>query len=88
MALALATTFVSGFVILNSFYTWPKLLPVAFLFILPAYLFTDRFSSVRADWRVGAAVGAAAGFAHALPRWKRLRPLRHSSDTLDPSSSA
>ncbi len=63
MALALATTFVSGFVILNSFYTWPKLLPVAFLFILPAYLFTDRFSSVRADWRVGAAVGAAAGFA-------------------------
>ena len=63
MALALATTFVSGFVILNSFYTWPKLLPVAFLFVLPGYLFTDRFSSVRADWRVGALVGAAAGFA-------------------------
>jgi hypothetical protein len=63
MALALATTFISGFVILNSFYTWPKLLPVAFLFILPAYLLTDRFSSVRADWRVGALIGAAAGFA-------------------------
>jgi hypothetical protein len=60
MALALATTFVSGFVILNSFYTWPKLLPVAFLFVVPAYLFTDRFSSVRADWRAGASVGAAS----------------------------
>jgi hypothetical protein len=63
MALALATAFVSGFVILNSFYTWPKLLPVAFFFILPAYLFTDRFSSVRANWRVGASIGAAAGLA-------------------------
>ncbi len=63
MALALATAFVSGFVILNSFYTWPKLLPVAFLLILPAYLFTGRFLSVRADWRVGASLGAAAGLA-------------------------
>ncbi len=63
MALVLATVFVSGFVILNSFYTWPKLLPVAFLFLLPAYLFTDRFPAVRANWRVGASLGAAAGLA-------------------------
>ena len=62
-ALVLAAVFVSGFTILNSFYTWPKLWPVAFLFIIPAYLFTDRFASVRANWRVGASLGAAAGLA-------------------------
>ena len=63
MALVLAAVFVSGFAILNSFYTWPKLWPVAFLFLIPAYLFTDRFFSVRANWRVGASIGAAAGLA-------------------------
>ena len=88
MALALATTFVSGFVILNSFYTWPKLLPVAFLFILPAYLFTDRFSSVRADWRVGASVGAAAGLAMLCHGGSAFALLGIALTLLIPASSA
>lgn len=63
MALILATTFFSGFTIINSFYSWPKLLPLAFLFVIAAYLLTDRYRFVRADWRVGVLIGAAAAFA-------------------------
>ena len=63
MALALATVFFSGFTILNSFFSWPKLLPVAFLMIIAAYLLTDRYELARTEWRVGAMVGAAAAFA-------------------------
>jgi len=63
MALALPVAFFSGFTIFNSFYVWPKLLTAAFLLIIAAYLFTDRYRQVRTDWRIGALIGAAAAFA-------------------------
>jgi hypothetical protein len=61
--LILTAVLFSGFTLLNSFFSWPKLLPVAFLFIIPSYLFTDRYQAVRSDWRIGAAIGAAAALA-------------------------
>jgi hypothetical protein len=63
MALVLATAFFSGFAIFNSFFTWPKLLPVAFLLIIAAYAFTDRYRLIRGEWRVGALLGALAALA-------------------------
>lgn len=63
IALILAMTLFSGFTILNSFYSWPKLLPLSFLFIAAAYLLTDRYRFIRNNWRVGALIGAAAAFA-------------------------
>lgn len=63
MALALVTAFFSGFTIFNSFYVWPKLLPAAFLTIIAAYLFTARYGLVRANWKIGALIGAAAAVA-------------------------
>ncbi|HTV65187.1 MAG TPA: hypothetical protein VMD98_06255, partial [Bryocella sp.] len=62
-ALVLAAAVFWGFAFLNSFFSWPKLLPTAFLFIVAAYLFTGRYTSARSDWRVGAMVGAAAALA-------------------------
>jgi len=62
-ALALAAIIFWGFTFLNSFYSWPKLLPVAFLFVIAGYLLTDRYNTARSSWRVGAAVGAAASLA-------------------------
>ncbi len=62
-ALIMAAALFSGFTIENSFFVWPKLFPVSFLLIICAYLFTDRYPSIRADWRVGVATGAAAAFA-------------------------
>lgn len=62
-AVLLPVALFSGFTILNSFFVWPKLLPVAFLFIVAAYLFTPRYGEVRANWRAGAVVGAAAALA-------------------------
>jgi hypothetical protein len=61
--LVLAAVLFSGFVFLNSFFGWPKLLPVAFLLIIPAYLLTDRYAAARSDWRIGAVAGAAAALA-------------------------
>jgi len=63
MALVLAAVFFSGFTIFNSFFVWPKLLPVAFLLIIAAYLLTERYHLVRASRRVGFLVGAAAASA-------------------------
>jgi len=63
MALVLATGFFSVFAVFHSFFTWPKLLPVAFLLIIAAYLFTDRYHLIRGEWRVGALLGALAAFA-------------------------
>jgi len=62
-ALTLAAIIFWGFTFLNSFYSWPKLLPVAFLFVVPGYLFTERYTAARSSWRVGAVVGAAASLA-------------------------
>lgn len=63
IALIMAAALFSGFTIENSFFVWPKLFPVSFLLIISAYLFTERYSSIRADWRVGVVVGAATAFA-------------------------
>lgn len=62
-ALTIAAALFSGFTFVNSFYVWPKLLPVAYLLLLPAYFFTERYSHIRADWRVGSMVGATAALA-------------------------
>ncbi len=62
-ALTLAAIIFWGFTFLNSFFSWPKLLPVAFLFIIPGYLFTERYKAARSSWKVGALVGAAASLA-------------------------
>lgn len=61
--LALIVSLFSGFTFVNSFFVWPKLLPVAFLLIMLAYLFTGRYYLSRTSWRAGVAVGAAAAFA-------------------------
>ncbi len=63
VALVLAATFFSGFTLLNSFFTWPKLFAVGFLLLIPAYLFTGRYARIRNQWRVGAALGVAAALA-------------------------
>jgi hypothetical protein len=63
MALAIATCFLSGFTLLNSFFVWPKLFPVAYLLILTAYLLTDRYYQVRDRTAIGAMLGATVAFA-------------------------
>jgi hypothetical protein len=63
MALILAATVFWGFTIFNSFFSRPTQLPVGFLFIIAAYLFTERYKAVRSDWRIGALIGAATAFA-------------------------
>ena len=63
MAMAIATCFLSGFTLLNAFFVWPKLYPVAFLLILSAYLLTDRYRQIRDRTDIGAMLGAAAAFA-------------------------
>jgi hypothetical protein len=62
-ALVLFVALFSGFTILNSFYTWPKLLPVTFLLILAGYLLTGRYHGVHNRWTSGLGAGAAAAFA-------------------------
>ena len=62
-AVALGMTFFSGFVTLNAFYTWPKLFPVTFLFVIAANVLTGRYHRVKGLARHGAAVGAAAALA-------------------------
>ena len=62
-ALVMAAALFSGFTFVNSFYVWPKLLPVAYLLLIAAYFFTQRYPLIRADWRVGCLVGAAAALA-------------------------
>jgi hypothetical protein len=62
-AVALGITFFSGFVLLNSLYTWPKLLPVAFLLVIAANVLTGRYDLVKGAAAQGAATGAAAALA-------------------------
>jgi hypothetical protein len=63
LALTMATCFFSGVTLLNGFYTWPKLFPVAFLLIIASYLLTGRYTQVRDRTTTGAMVGALAAFA-------------------------
>lgn len=60
MALTMACTLFSGFTILNSFYVWPKLLPVGFLLLIAGYIFTGDH---RRSWRAGMVAGTAAALA-------------------------
>jgi hypothetical protein len=63
MALVMAATLFAGFTIENSFFVWPKLLPVGFLLIIIAYLFTPRYESARKDRRTAIMVGSSAALA-------------------------
>ncbi len=62
-ALIITVALFSGFTLVNSFYVWPKLLPVAYLLLLPAYFFTERYSYIRTNWRAGCMIGAIAALA-------------------------
>jgi hypothetical protein len=53
----------SGFTFVNTFYTWPKLFPVAFLLVILTYLLTDRFTQFHQRARCGAVIGLAAALA-------------------------
>ena len=66
-ALALAVALFSGFVFLNTFFVWPKLLAAAYLLALTAYLHEIEQGRVKAgpgaSWIIGS-VGAFALLAH------------------------
>lgn len=62
-AACLALTTFSGFTILNTFFTWPKLLPAAFLMILCAATLTPARSEIRGSGTYGAVVGGSLGCA-------------------------
>lgn len=47
LTLALAVSFFSGFVFLNSFFVWPKLLAATYVICLFALLFTPKFDLLR-----------------------------------------
>ena len=60
--LALGATMFSGFALTHGLYTWPKLLPVAFLAVTIAVLLNARREAL-SDPRLGAAAGACVGVA-------------------------
>lgn len=59
----LAGVAVSGFVLFNSLYVWPKLLPAAFVVLLAGLLLTDEWRVARRRAAGGAVCGLAAGLA-------------------------
>ena len=60
--MAMAATMFSGFALTHDLYTWPKLLPVAYLAIVVALVLNaDRDALL--DWRVALAAGACFGVA-------------------------
>jgi len=63
ICLILSVCAFSGFTFLNTFYTWPKLFPVAFLLAGLSYVLGNRFWSLRSKIRGGAIVGLAFGLA-------------------------
>ena len=62
-ALAVVMCFFTGFTYVQGFYTWPKLYPVAYLLIIAAYLFTDRYHLVRGSAVTGALIGVLTALA-------------------------
>jgi len=62
-ALTLTALLFSGFVVVNTFYTWPKLFPATYLLLLTAILLTPRFQDLRGSVTAGATTGALAGAA-------------------------
>ncbi len=61
--LLLTAILFSGFAVVNTFYTWPKLFAAAYLALLTAILFTPSFERLRGSVVAGATAGALAGAA-------------------------
>jgi hypothetical protein len=61
--LVLAATLFSGFAVVNTFYTWPKLFPAAYLILLAAILLTRPAASLRDSAWGGIVAGGLAGAA-------------------------
>jgi hypothetical protein len=62
-ALVLAVTTFSGFAIVNTFYTWPKLLPAAYLMLVAAAVLTPALAEMRAKVAAPLAVGLCVGLS-------------------------
>jgi hypothetical protein len=63
VALVLTAIVFSGFVLVNTFFTWPKLFPAAYLALLAAVLLTPSFKRWRGSAVAGATAGGLAGAA-------------------------
>jgi hypothetical protein len=63
VALVLTAIVFSGFVLVNTFFTWPKLFPAAYLALLAAVLLTPSFKRLRGSAVGGATAGGLAGAA-------------------------
>jgi hypothetical protein len=61
MSLVLTAILFSGFVVVNTFFTWPKLFAAAYLALLAGILFTPSFKQLRGSAIAGATAGALAG---------------------------
>jgi hypothetical protein len=61
MALVLTAILFSGFIIVNTFFTWPKLFAAAYLALLAGIMFTPSFKQMRGSSVAGATAGALAG---------------------------
>jgi hypothetical protein len=61
VALVLTAIVFSGFVLVNTFFTWPKLFPAAYLALLAAVLLTPSFKRLRGSAVGGATAGGLAG---------------------------
>jgi hypothetical protein len=62
-ALAMLAVLASGLVIVNGFYTWPKLLPAAFILAAAALVLTPLWPRLRRDPRVALLIGVLLGLA-------------------------
>lgn len=61
LALVLTAILFSGFVVVNTFFTWPKLFAAAYLALLVGILFTPGFKQMRGSAVAGGTAGALAG---------------------------
>lgn len=62
-ALLLTAILFSGFAVVNTFFTWPKLFAAAYLALLAGMLLTPKFRGFRGSAVAGATAGALAGAA-------------------------
>ncbi|MEP7021357.1 MAG: hypothetical protein ABI808_11940 [Pseudonocardiales bacterium] len=63
VAMAIAVTACSGFVIVNSFFVWPKLLPAAYLMLVAAAVLGSDFLREKRDPVLAAAIGVGVACA-------------------------
>jgi hypothetical protein len=63
IGLGLTATLLSGFVIVNGFFVWPKLFPAAFIVLLAAILLTDELETVRTSRAAAVACGLGAAMS-------------------------